>query len=59
LFQIEFDQSKNLPPRPNLAGALARDAQRLSDDAEALRQREMDHIYELLAEEPERWDGLS
>ena len=59
LFQQQPDHSKNSHSKLDIAAALKRDAQRLSDDAEALRQAEIDRIHDLLIAEPERWDGLS
>ena len=51
-------QSKNQPAKLSLAAALARDSQRLREDAEA-QQAEIDRVFDLLMQEPERWDGLS
>lgn len=59
MFQQQPDHSKNSLSKLDIAAALRRDAQRLSDDAEALRQAEIDRILDLLITEPERWDGLS
>jgi hypothetical protein len=59
LFQKQPDPSKKSSPKLDIAAALKRDAQQLSDEAEALRQAEIDRIWDLLIEEPERWDGFS
>lgn len=58
LFQPQPDRSQK-SPRIDLTSALKRDADKLIDMADELRRAEIDRIYELLIEEPERWDGLS
>jgi hypothetical protein len=59
LFQQQPDRSKNRTSNIDLTAALQRDAKKLSDEADQLRQAEINRIYEFLIEEPERWDGLS
>jgi hypothetical protein len=59
LFQEQPDRSRPNRSTTDPLAALRRDAQQLSDEAETLRQVEIDRIYNLLLEEPERWDGLS
>jgi hypothetical protein len=59
LFNQQPDRSKKTPIKIDLAAALKRDAAQLSDEAERLRLAEIDRIYDLLMQEPERWDGLS
>ena len=59
MFKEQPEGSKHSHPRIDITAALKRDAAGLSDDAQALREAEIEHIYDLLMEEPERWDGLS
>jgi hypothetical protein len=59
LFQQQPERSKNSSRKIDITAALKRDAAELSDDAQALREAEIERIYELLVEDPERWDGLS
>jgi hypothetical protein len=59
LFNQQPDRSKKSPVKIDLAAALKRDADALSDEAESLRLAEIDRIFDLLTQEPERWDGLS
>jgi len=59
LFQEQPERPKKSPPKIDLTAALKRDAAALSDDADALREAELDRIMDLLMQDPERWDGLS
>jgi hypothetical protein len=59
LFQQQPDRSRNVTPKLSIAEALKRDAMKLSDDVDAMRLAEIDRIYDLLMQEPERWDGMS
>jgi deoxyhypusine synthase len=43
----------------DISSALQRATERLENDADTLRQAEIDRIYDLLVQERERWDGLS
>jgi hypothetical protein len=59
LFQEQPERSKKSPAKIDMTAALKRDAARLSDDANALCEAELDRILDLLMQDPERWDGLS
>ncbi len=58
MFQQQPDNNPHRAPRLDFA-ALQREAASRSDEAQKLREAEINRIFELLAEEPERWDGLS
>ncbi len=59
MFEEQPERSKKSPRKIDMAAALKHDAARLSDDADALREAEIDRIMDLLMQDPERWDGLS
>ena len=59
LFQQQPERSKKPSKNVDLTAALRRDAASLSDEAQQLRENEIDRILELLMQEPERWDGMS
>ena len=59
MFQQQPERSKKSAPKIDLTAALRRDAASLSDEAQKLREAEMDRILELLMLDPERWDGMS
>jgi len=59
VFQQQPERPKKPSPKVDLTAALRRDAASLWDDAQKLREAEIDHILDLLMQEPERWDGMS
>jgi hypothetical protein len=59
LFQQQPERSKKPAKKVDLTAALRRDAASLSEEAQPLRESEIDRILELLMQEPERWDGMS
>jgi hypothetical protein len=59
LFQQQPERSNKPSKKVDLTAALRRDAASLSDDAQQLRETEIDRIMELLMQDPERWDGMS